>query len=85
MSRSTFLQGMAGDPLSLPVEYQDLVIKMNSHQEVEVANITEDRGNEGNNGRYPMFSILSDVQMEEEVSGVPSQRFSSPLSPIFST
>ena len=85
MSRSTFLQGMAGDPLSLPVEYQDLVIKMNSHQEVEVGDITEDRGNEGDTGRYSMFSILSDVQMEEEVSGVPSQRFSSLLSPIFST
>ena len=55
MSRSTFLQGMVGDPLSLPVEYQDLVIKMNSHHEVEVGNITEDMGNEGDSGRYPMY------------------------------
>ena len=85
MSRSTFLQGTAGDPLSLPVEYQDLLIKMNSHHEVEVGDITEDTGNEGDTGRYPMFSILSDVQIEEDVSGVPSQRFSSLLSPIFST
>ena len=46
MSTSIFLQGMSGDPLSLPPEYQDLVTQMNveSHHE---AGLAEDSGSEG--------------------------------------
>ena len=44
---STFIQGMAGDPLSLPPEYQDLVIKINSDPDQEVVNITEETENKG--------------------------------------
>ena len=47
MSRSTFIQGMAGDPLSLPPEYQDLVMKINSDHDQEVGKITEETQNKG--------------------------------------
>ena len=38
---------MAGDPLSLPPEYQDLVMKINSDHDQEVVNITEENENKG--------------------------------------
>ena len=49
---------MAGDPLSLPAEYQDLVMKINAHQEEEVVNITEDTENKGKDwARNPIFYV----------------------------
>ena len=47
MSRAAFIQGMAGDPLSLPAEYQDLVVKINSYQDQEDQEITEDTEGSG--------------------------------------
>merc|ERR1711936_410323 len=45
MSTSIFLQGMSGDPLSLPPEYQDLVRHMNVESHLE-AGLAEDSGSE---------------------------------------
>ena len=70
MSRSTFIQGMAGDPLSLPVEYQDLVMKINSDHEEEVVKITEDTETKGDSGTNPIFDIfhMCEVQVKEEAT-----------------
>ena len=70
MSRSTFIQGMAGDPLSLPVEYQDLVMKINSDHEEEVVKITEDTETKGDSGTNPIIEIfpMCEVQVEEEAT-----------------
>merc|ERR1711874_122456 len=82
MSRSTFIQGMAGDPLSLPVEYQDLVMKINSDHEEEVVKITEDTETKGGGGSYlssittvlfyPLTFLvyLADTWVEERVKKI---------------
>ena len=70
MSRSTFIQGMAGDPLSLPPEYQDLVMKINSDHDQEVGKITEETENKGDETSIIFVEIFSicEVQMEKEVT-----------------
>ena len=58
MSTSIFLQGMSGDPLSLPPEYQDLVTQMN------VESHHEDSGSEGTLYCYFQIIFMFNAQMK---------------------